>query len=493
MVDATSDIRRQVEAIPDRLLELKGDRSTASFARFLNVGVSTLHNYENGRTPPIEFLLNVAARTGVSIEWLLTGAGEKYRRGSPGGGTSKRHRILVVDDKEYQRDSICNVLEAEGYEVYRAGSVAESTRRLEAEPYDIVITDLRMPEENDGLVLLKYIRERYPRLRTIIVTVHEATAPVAVEAIRSGASDYLVMSKSFPEDLRSAVSRATREIEEEESASGGTQETVFGGIIGRCPSVVEAVDVLKKAIAAPKTAVLIYGEPGTGKEFFAKMLHANDPHRRSHGFVPVNCGAMPEEVLPEELFGVGMRVGGHRERPGVFTVADGGTVFLDEIDKASLPVQVSLLRILDDGMFTRLGEIQPRRTDVRLVCATSVDLSVEATQGRFRRDLLTRLEVLTVRLPPLRERGEDLELLARRFVVGFAQEAGRKCRALSPEALAVLRERSWPDNVRGLQAAIKRAVLFSEGVTIDRDEIAKALEALGRAPDNHESIAKQSA
>ncbi|MFH1737428.1 MAG: response regulator, partial [bacterium] len=158
MTNSTNQIRSQVESIPERLLELKGDRSTAAFARFLRVGVSTLHNYENGRTPPIEFLLNVAAQTGVSVEWLLTGKGEKHGTDSSGEGSSKTRRILVVDDKEYQRDSICNVLEAEGYEVGRAANVNQSIEKLELSSYDIVVTDLRMPEENDGLVLLRHIR-----------------------------------------------------------------------------------------------------------------------------------------------------------------------------------------------------------------------------------------------------------------------------------------------------------------------------------------------
>ena len=492
MSEPANDIRSQVDSIPHRLKELKGDRSTAAFARFLSVGVSTLHNYENGRTPPIEFLLNVAARTGVSIEWLLTGAGEKYRRESPGESTLKARRILVVDDKEYQRDSICNVLETEGYEVERASNVAESMCKLKLQAYDVVVTDLRMPEENDGLVLLRHIRERYPQVRTIIITVHAATAPVAVEAIRSGAFDYLVMSRTFPEDLRSAVSRAILEIDEEGPGPNRGQEAIFGEIIGRCPGILEAVEVLRTAIASPKTALLICGEPGTGKEFFAKVLHASDPHRRPHAFVPVKCGAMSDEVLAQELFGVGSSASERAETPGVFAVAGGGTVFLDDVDKTSPSVQVGLLRVLDEGMFTRIGEVQPRRTDVRLVCATTADLAAEAARGRFRRDLLTRLEVLTMRLPPLRDRGEDLGLLGQHFLVGFAQEAGRECRSLSPEALAVLRERPWPGNIGELQATIKRAVLFSEGVTLGRDEVARALEALGGPANNHELLTNKS-
>ena len=370
--------------------------------------------------------------------------------------------------------------------------MAESIRELERDTYDVVVTDLRMPEENDGLILLRHIRDRYPQIRTIIVTVHAATAPVAVEAIRTGAFDYLVMSPTFPEDLRSVLSRAIHEIEEEESALEGEQDARFGEIIGRSPGILQAVDVLRKAIASPKTALLIQGEPGTGKEFFAKVLHANDPNRQSHGFVPVKCGAMSDDVLARELFGVGGSLGEHVETPGVFAVADGGLVFLDEVDRTSLSVQVALMRILDEGLFTRVGEVQPRRTDVRLVCASDADLSAEVTRGRFRRDLLTRLEVLTMRLPALRDRGKDPELLARHFLVRFAGESGRKCRSLSAGALAALQERSWPDNVRGLQATIKRAVLFSNDVTLHRDDITRALEAIGHPAGNHEPSINQS-
>ena len=476
MSDLTKQIQTQVGSIPERLREIKGNRSTAAFARFLDVGVSTLHNYENGRTPPIDFLLNVAARTGVSIEWLLTGTGQKYEQVAEEELAGTR-RILVVDDKEYQRDSICNVLETEGYLLGRAKDVEESIQKLAEEPYDVVVTDLRMPEENDGLVLLRHIRKNYPKIRTIIMTVHAATAPVAVEAIRAGAFDYLVMSRTFPEDLRSVVSRAVEEIEREEGRL--VPETGVGEIIGRSPGILEVTELIKKAIQSPKTAVLLRGEPGTGKEFFAKVLHANDPHRQAYAFVPVKCGAMSGGILAGELLGAGGGDGEREETPGVFGVADGGTVFLDEVDKTGPLVQSALLRVLDEGTFVRTGEVQPRKTDVRLICATHADLAAEASEGRFRRDLLSRLEALSASLPPLRERGDDLDLLAQHFLAQFAEEEGRQCRKLTPEALDLLRSLPWPDNVRGLRSVIQRAVILSEDDELGRNDVAKALQALG--------------
>ncbi|HPA44507.1 MAG TPA: sigma 54-interacting transcriptional regulator [bacterium] len=475
-------IENQVATIPDRLKELKGDRTTAAFARFLGVGVSTLHNYENGRTPPIDFLLNVAACTGVSIEWLLTGRGEKESGGSYLQAARKTRRVLIVDDKEYQRDSICNVLEAEGYEIGRAANLKQSTEMLASESFDVVITDLRMPDENDGLILLKHIREKYPNTRTILITVHAATAPVAVEAIRSGAFDYLVMSRTFPDDLRSAVSRAITEIQKEETQSKDTFEDTFGEIIGQCPAIREAVAVLKKGVQSPGTPLLFCAEPGTGREFMAKVLHANDPERASHAFVPVKCGAMSEEVLNRELFGAAEYAGEHGEIPGVIAVADGGTVFLDEVEKIGPAVQVMLLRVLTDGTYTRVGEVQPRKADVRLICSTSANLVKEVAAGRFRQELLTHLSVLKIDVPPLREREGDIELLARRFLNDFAEEIGRDCRDFSPEAIRMLREESWPENIPGLKTTIKRAVLFSESEILGADDIAGSLNSGTNAP-----------
>ncbi|MFH1744364.1 MAG: sigma 54-interacting transcriptional regulator, partial [bacterium] len=326
------------------------------------------------------------------------------------------------------------------------------------------------------------IRERYPAIRTIIITVHAATAPVAVEAIRAGAFDYLVMSRTFPDDLRSVVSKAIQEIEKEETTSGKAQEPLFGEIIGRSPGILAAADGLKKALSSSRTTVLIEGEPGTGKEFFAKILHAKDPHRCSHAFIPVKCGAMAEDVLVRELFGVGENVGGHSETPGVFAVADGGTVFLDEIDKAGPSVRVALLRLLDEGVFNRVGEVQPRSTDVRVVLAVGKGFSERIAGDSFRQDLIRRLEIQIIQLPPLKDRREDLELLVGHFLTNFAEEMERDCRELSPEALAVLQKESWPDNVRGLQAVIKHAVLFSDNATIGVEEIRKAVEAHRQTP-----------
>ncbi len=482
MTDPNSRIRSQVDSIPERLREIKGNRSTAAFARFLGVGVSTLHNYENGRTPPIDFLLNVTARTGISIEWLMTGTGEKYRSDAS-DSSGRTWRVLVVDDKDYQRDSICNVLEAEGYEVGRAANVEESIEKLSQRSYDVVVTDLRMPEENDGLILLRHIREHHPRIRTIIMTVHAATAPVAVEAIRAGAFDYLVMSRTFPDDLRSVVSRAIEEMKQEEEQPPPEREV--GEVIGRSSEIQNVIEVIRKAAQSPRTPVLLRGEPGTGKEFFAKTLHANDPHRQSCAFVPVKCGVMSDEVLTREMFGSGP-AGDPTETPGVFGVADGGTVFLDEIDKTGPSVQVALLRILDEGTYVRAGEIHPRKSDVRLICATHADMEALAAQGRFRRDLLTRLEVLSVTVPPLEERGEDLDLLAQHFLHRFAEEENRNCRTLSPAAVDVLRSTPWPDNVHGLRAVIQRAVIFSEGTELGGEDIAQALEALGYPSPKYE-------
>lgn len=470
------DPQKSLESLPHRILELKGNQTTVSFSRFLGVGVSTLHNYEKGRVPPLEFLLLLAQKTGVSLQWLLTGESSKYRDGEDGTNMEAvQMSILVVDDKEYQRESIVNLLEAEGYVCVQAGNLVEAQERLASETIDIVVTDLRMPNEDDGLVLLREINERYPGLRTIIVTVHAATARTAVEAIRLGAVDYLVMSRTFPDELRSAVRRAQEMIREDATrASQGGHDLGFGPIVGTTPAMKEALELMRRAIDTPAMPVLILGEPGTGKELFAKTIHQHDSERCKQAFVPVKCGAIEAEELRFELLGGVRTVDSQTQHfPGVFNTAEGGTVFLDEIDAISQKMQVGLTRLLREGLITPLGEGEPTPADIRIIGASHNDVEALVSRSVFRAELYSALSITTIRLPSLRERSEDLPHIARQLL----SEVGGKEFTVDPGALSTLAGRSFPDNIRGLRALLQRATLLADDKTVTEAVVQRAIQA----------------
>ena len=474
------DPQQSLESLPQRILQLKGKQSTAAFSRFLGVGVSTLHNYEKGRVPPLEFLLLLAQKTGASLQWLLTGEGSVYREdSSETANNAVATSILVVDDKEYQRESLVNLLEAEGYRCVQAGNLAEARERLQSENVDIVVTDLRMPNEDDGLVLLKEINEQYTGTLTIIVTVHAATARTAVEAIRLGAIDYLVMSKNFPDELRGAVGRARDQIRREAARkSQGDHDLGFGPIVGTTPAMQRSIEMMRRAISSPGTPVLILGEPGTGKELFAKTIHQYDADRCKRAFVPIKCGSMDAEELRFELLG-GTRVvdGRAQSAPGVFSIADAGTVFLDEIDTISPVVQVALTRLLEEGVVAPVGGGEPKPVNVRLIGASHNDVDSMAEQGVFRRELLSALTV-TIHLPSLASRQGDLPHLAREFLA----EEGGEGYTLEPSAIPRLSAVHFPDNLRGLRTLLQRAVLMADTQLIGAEIIEAAMASGQQVP-----------
>lgn len=418
----------------------------------------------------MDFLLHVAAATGVSIEWLLTGEGSKFRQNETNRETKRQgRRVLVVDDKDYQRESIANLLEAEGYIVHQAHDIRSSLAALEAMPCEVVVTDLRMPNEDDGLQLLREIQQRWPNTHTIMITVHAATARTAVEAVRLGAFDYLVMSRSFPADLRTAVANALADLDRR---AGQAQAPPPGwdALLGVSPAIEALRAWLPRAADAASEPVLLLGEPGTGKEFVARLLHAQDAWRHSKPFVPVKCGAMDPEALTLELFG--------QARPpseGVFVRAAGGTVFLDEFDRLAHPAQIDLMRLITERVVVRRGELETRPAEVRLICASHADVDALAEQGALRRELLSRLSVLRFALPPLRERREDIPVLARAFAERAGRELGKPVAGIDAQAMELLISHDWPDNVRGLLYVIQRAAVFCDGPTLDRATVADAL------------------
>ncbi len=380
--------------------------------------------------------------------------------------------VLIVDDDESLRDSLALVLGAEGYEVATAADGAEALRRLGSTPADIVLCDLRMPGQ-DGLELLPELARRCPEATLILMSAY-GTEELAVEAMRRGAYDYL--AKPFQP---SEVLLAIRKAHERERLRRANQllarevERAVGDrpIVAASPAMVGVLETLERA-AEYKATVLLTGESGTGKEVLARAIHAQSP-RREDAFVAINCGAIPEPLLESELFGhaKGAFTGADRARRGLFLEADGGTLFLDEVGELPPPLQVKLLRVLQEEEVRPLGESKPRGVDVRVIAATARDLDAEVAAGRFREDLFYRLNVLHVHVPPLRDRRQDVPLLVDHFLAHFRSALGKPVQGIADDALERLVAYRWPGNVRELENVIERAVILTRGERVTLEEL----------------------
>jgi two-component system response regulator PilR (NtrC family) len=371
-------------------------------------------------------------------------------------------RILVVDDEESMREFLRILLEKEGHEVSTARDGEAGLHQAMDREADLVISDIRMPRL-DGVGLLTGLREHGLETPVILVTAY-ASRDAAIQAMKQGAFDYI--TKPFKiDEIRLVIHRALAEAERRHRAEAATpaavEEPVLHGIIGRSPKMVELYTLIGR-VAAVNSAVLITGESGTGKEIVARTIHYNSP-RSSRPFVPINCGAIPEQLLESELFGhvKGSFTGAVATKAGLLEMAQGGTVFLDEVAEMSPMLQVKLLRFLQDHIFRRVGGTEDIEVDVRIMAATNKNLTQMIQQGTFREDLFYRLNVISVELPPLRERWEDIPLLARNFLELFATRAGRPAMGIAPEAMEILMAYSWPGNVRELENVIERAVALT--------------------------------
>jgi DNA-binding NtrC family response regulator len=369
--------------------------------------------------------------------------------------------VLIVDDEPYVRDSLATVLRRAGYTVETASSVQDALRPETLEGVDAVITDLRMPGQ-DGLKLLSRLTGTVAGLPVIVLTGH-GTVPSAVECMRAGAHDYL-QKPVRPEVLELVLERALREStmrrELDYLRARGERGPTPRRPIGVSPGWKQVVEMIELAAAAD-TTVLLLGESGTGKEEAAQLLHWSSP--RSKGpFVRVNCAAVSLDLFESEFFGHkrGAFTGAGSDREGRFRVAHRGTLFMDEISSMPEPAQAKVLRVLQDGVFERVGESHPTAVDVRLVAASNLDLQAEVEAGRFRRDLFYRINVMTIHIPPLRERREDIPVLAEAFLDEFTKRFARPVRPFHPDTVAVLEAYHWPGNVRELRNAIERAVLL---------------------------------
>jgi two-component system response regulator AtoC len=391
--------------------------------------------------------------------------------GAGPGKTSPRGRVLVVEDEIYVRDSLTEILRECGYDVVESGTVAEAVRVLGHAPIDVVLTDFRMPGA-DGLALVKQVQASAPDVPVVVLT-GQGTIASAVECLKAGASDYL-LKPADPEALEVALERALagralrREVQYLRAAGRETEP------LGASPAWRRAIEMIDAA-AASDSIVLLRGESGTGKDLLARRLHQKS--RRAAGpYIRVNGAAVPLELWESEFFGHrrGSFTGASADREGWFQLAHRGTLFLDEVGAMPSGAQPKLLRAIQDGEFHRLGEQQPTRVDVRIVAATNADLESDIKEGRFRADLYYRLNVLQIHVPPLRDRPDDIALLARAFAADVAARVGRPAPELDEETLARLRSYPWPGNVRELRSVIERALILHPG---------RGLAALDLAPE----------
>ena len=379
-------------------------------------------------------------------------------------------RILVIDDEAGIRESLEVLLSLEGYKVASAPAGEEGLRMLDSDVYDLVLLDLALPGQS-GLELLPQIRERQPQMPVIMITAY-GTVENVVEAIRAGAENFVQKpwdNEKLLADIRSAVARHRAEEENLQLKRTLKQRYNFANIVGKSDAMLRVFDLIAQ-VAPSRSTVLIQGESGTGKELVAKAIHANSP-RKDKPFVPINTGAMPAELLESTLFGhvKGAFTSAIASKKGLFEVAHGGTLFLDEIATMGMDTQAKILRVLQDRRFMHLGGVQEIQVDVRILAATNVDLRKEVREGRFREDLYYRLNVITIDLPPLRVRREDVPLLAQHFLDFYADENGLEPRKLSNDALRALIDYDWPGNVRELENAIERGVVLSSGPAIGAD------------------------
>jgi DNA-binding NtrC family response regulator len=399
------------------------------------------------------------------------------------------YRILVVEDEQLMRSIIVQLLRSDGYEVLEANTAAAALGIFEAEKIDLAILDLNLSSGGSGLDLLGRIRDLDPEVMGIIVTAY-ASVESAVEALRKGAYDYI--TKPFANDhlkavVRNALAQKALFHENRFLRRELHEKYRFENIIGTCDAIQQVFRMMEK-VARTDASVLIVGESGTGKELIARALHENS-ERANKRFLPINCGALPENLLESELFGYkrGAFTGAMQDKTGLLKAADKGTVLFDEIGDMPLALQVKLLRALQERECYPLGSNEPVKFDVRVICATNKDLAKEVSEGRFREELLYRINVITIRLPSLHERKDDVTLLANHFLRKYEKPLGRSPMRFSKGAMRLLMNYRWPGNVRELENTIERAAILAETDVIHThdlpDKLHEALPANGNDSD----------
>ncbi len=388
--------------------------------------------------------------------------------------------LLLVDDDRHVLDSMADWLREQGYQVDTAATCAAALEAIDRKPYEVVLADIRLGDD-DGFDILTHCRRCHPGASVIMITGY-GTVETAIEAIRAGAFDFLT-KPLIDEELEMAIERALnqRKVIEENRNLKAQLDMRFGmeNIVGRDHRMLRIYDMID-SVADTKATVLITGESGTGKSLVARAIHRRSS-RRDKPFVEVACGALPETLLESELFGhvAGAFTGAAGDKIGKFMQADGGTLFLDEVATASPGMQVKLLRVLQDFEFEQVGGTRTFTVDTRAILATNEDLAAAVAEGRFRRDLFYRVNVINIELPPLRERISDIPLLARHFLQQVCEDADKTVHSFTDQATAALQAYHWPGNVRELQNVIERAVLLGKSDTIGLDDLPQSLAAAG--------------
>ncbi|HEU5092594.1 MAG TPA: sigma-54 dependent transcriptional regulator [Nitrospira sp.] len=385
--------------------------------------------------------------------------------------------VLIVDDDADMRELAYDMLKDRGHQVAMAGSGEEALRRLTEEDYAVVLTDLRM-KGMQGLELLTQIKRGHPDINVILMTAF-GSVETAVEAMKHGASDYLTKPVKKDELIR-VVERVIREAalrrEVNRLRKEVRKEYSFYQILGKSKSIQAVFDLIRRVADSP-TNVLITGESGTGKELVAKAIHYNSD-RKDAPFIPVNCAAIPEQLLESELFGHmrGSFTDAKMDKRGLFEEAQKGTLFLDEISELPLMLQAKILRAIQEKEIRRVGATKPISVDVRIIAATNLNLGEEVKSRRFREDLYYRLNVIELKLPPLRERREDIPLLVEAFLKKCGEVRGKEVKGVGEAALAMLMDYAWPGNVRELENVIERAVTLTRGEKISSDDLPAAVQ-----------------
>lgn len=373
-------------------------------------------------------------------------------------------QILVIDDEDPIRNLLARMIELEGYKVWKASDCQSALKLLKAQPFDVVLCDVFLPDGN-GVDFIREIKKHRPEAEVILLTAH-GNIPDGVQAIKNGAFDYITKG----DDNRKIIPTISRAVDEVEKKKGKVAPPVsysFDSIIGSSNGLKQAVALARK-VADTDVPVLLTGETGTGKEVFSHAIHYASP-RSQYPIMAINCSAFSKDLLESELFGykAGAFTGAMKDKPGLFEVANHGTVFLDEIGEMAFDLQARLLRVLETGEYIKVGDTKPTKVDVRIISATNRDLKKEIENGHFREDLYFRLSVFQIHLPPLRERKEDIEMLAETFLKRFSTKLKKEIKGMTSEVVDILKGAEWRGNIRELKNVMERsAIVCDEEMTV---------------------------